>query len=206
MRVFLACLALGSATSARAEAPALDPLMRDVDAKKASLHTLTGEFTQRNRVKLFKQELQNKGRLFFQAPDKLRWEYVAPDPSVLILDGKAATLTMPGAAPQRFDLEHDVTMRTIFDQLLAWLGPGSLRKARDQYELTAAGTSKAPELMLVPRAGSAVARAFTRITLKFDGKTFLVRSIVLVEKNGDEKEITFTRVTPNATLPKDAFR
>ena len=39
-----------------------------VDAAKAGVETLAGEFTQKNRVKLFKQELTSKGRLFFRKP------------------------------------------------------------------------------------------------------------------------------------------
>jgi outer membrane lipoprotein-sorting protein len=187
-------------------APKLDDLLREIDGAKASVETLSGDFTQRNRVKLFKQELTSKGRLFFRRPRQIRWEYTSPDPSTLVLDGNHATLRTPGAAPQEFDLEHDATMRAIFDQLLTWLGPGSLQAARADYELTAGGTTAAPTLVLTPRAERPVARAFSRVELRVDGKSGLLRSIALVEKNGDEKEITFTRLKKNVPLPADAFR
>src|ERR1700760_3127897 len=93
-----AWLTLGLATTAFADAPALDALLKDVDAAKASVTTLSGEFTQKNRVKLFKQELNAKGKLYFRQPRQIRWEYTAPDPSTLILDGNRATLASPGAA------------------------------------------------------------------------------------------------------------
>jgi len=195
-----------AAPARAAAAPSLDELLREVDVAKASIATLAGEFTQKNRIKLFKQELTAKGKLFFMKPRRIRWEYVSPDPSTLILDGNRATLTTPGAAPQVFDLEHDATMRAIFDQLLAWLGPTSLAEARAHYELSAAGTVAAPTLTLTPRAGSAMARAFTRVELRLDGKTRLLRGLLLVEQNGDEKEISFTRMAKNAPLPADAFR
>ena len=72
---------------------------------------------------------------------------------MLILDGNQATLTTPGAAPQVFDLDKDATMRAIFDQLLTWLGPGSLAAARDDYDLSTGGTPAAPTLVLTPKAG-----------------------------------------------------
>ena len=191
---------------ARAEALALPELVKKVDAAKAGVETLSGEFTQRNRVKLFKQEMSSKGRLFFRKPRQIRWEYTAPDPSVMILDGNKATLSTPGAAAQQFDLDKDATMRAIFDQLLTWLGPGSLAAAGDDYQLSSTGTTASPTLTLTPKLASAIARAFLRIELRLDPKSWLLRSILLVEKNGDEKEIDFSRLGRNAKLPADAFR
>jgi outer membrane lipoprotein carrier protein len=203
----LLLLALAASPArAAAEPPKLDELLRVVDGAKASIETLAGEFTQRNRVKLFKQELTSKGRLYFRRPRQIRWEYTAPDPSTLILDGNRATLRTPGAAPQLFDLERDATMRAVFEQLLTWLGPGSLAAARADYELAAGGTASAPTLLLTPRADRPVARAFSRVELRLDGKSGLLRAIALTEKNGDEKEISFTKMQKNVALPTDAFR
>jgi outer membrane lipoprotein carrier protein len=203
----LAATALLLATAtARAGTAKLDEVLQRVDAAKASIDTLAGEFTQRNRVKLFKQELTSKGRLYFKKPRQIRWEYTSPDPSTLVLDGNRATLTTPGAATQTFDLDKDATMRAIFEQLLTWLGPGSLAQARSDWQIAAGGAAAAPMLTLTPRPDRPVARAFARVELRIDGKTGLLHGIALVEKNGDEKEITFVKLEKNVTLPANAFR
>jgi outer membrane lipoprotein carrier protein len=206
MRALAVAALLAASSLARAEAPPLADVVARVDKAKASVETLAGEFTQKNRVKLFKQELTSKGRLYFKKPRQIRWEYLSPDPSVLILDGNKATLTTPGAAPQVFDLDKDATMRAIFDQLLTWLGPGSLAAARNEYDMTTAGTAAAPVLALAPKPATDIAKAFSRIELRLDAKTWLMKSILLVEKSGDEKEIDFTRLSRNAKLPPDAFK
>ena len=208
MRALLvaAALAVAMPAAARAQALAVDDVVKKVDAAKAGVETLAGEFRQKNRVKLFKQELASKGRLYFRKPRQIRWEYTSPDPSVMILDGNQARLSMPGAAPQTFDLTKDATMRAIFEQLLTWLGPGSLAAARTDYDLSATGTAAAPVLVLTPKATSAVAKAFAKIDLALDAKTWLFKSIVLVEKNGDEKAIDFVKLRRNAKLPPDAFQ
>jgi outer membrane lipoprotein-sorting protein len=181
---------------------AADELTTRLESASKDLQTLSGEFTQRNKLKLFKQELKSRGRFYFQRPRKIRWEYLDPDPSTLILDGNVATLRTPGAAPQVFDLARDATMRAVFDQLVTWLGPGSLAQANADYDTVTQNST----LILTPKTGSPVAKAFSRIELRIDPKTLLIRSILLTEKNGDEKEITFTKVARNATLPKDAFQ
>jgi outer membrane lipoprotein-sorting protein len=185
---------LGPALAFAAAPPDADVILKHLDEASKKVTALDGDFVQHNRVKLFKQELTSKGRIKFEAPRHIVWEYTEPDPSTLVLDGNKATLTQPGAAPRVFDLEHDATMRTIFDQLLLWLGPGSLAQAKNDYELTTSGSAAEPVLGLTPRPSSPVAKAFQKIELKLDGKTWLLKAIKLVEKNGDEKEIVFTRM------------
>jgi len=201
----LALVLLASAAQA-APPPSVDQLLSELSSSAQRTTSLAGEFTQKNRLKLFKQELSSKGRLYFQAPRRIRWEYLAPDPSTLVLDGDRAMLRTPGAAPQVFDLQHDATLRAVFDQLLMWLAPGGLAQARTDYELSTAGSAAEPTLVLVPKASSAVAKAFSRIELRVDGKSKLLRAIKLTEKNGDEKLIELTRLDRNAALPKDAFQ
>jgi outer membrane lipoprotein-sorting protein len=175
--------------------PDLETLLPKLEASQKQLTALSGEFTQRNRLKLFKQELKSKGRFSFQVPRKIRWEYLDPDPSTMTLDGNTATLSTPGAAPKVFDLATDATMRAVFDQLLLFFGGGDLGRAKSDYTLTTSGTPEAPTLILVPLATSPIAKAFQKIELRFDGKTLLLKSILLIEKSGDEKEITFTKLT-----------
>src|SRR5690242_10169138 len=94
------CLALLAGV---ASADPTDALLQKLQRTKFS--ALDGEFTQSNRMKLFKQELKSRGRFSFRKPRQIRWEYLDPDPSKLELDGQRATLSSPGAPPQTFDLE-----------------------------------------------------------------------------------------------------
>lgn len=197
-------IALAPRPAACAPAPDVDALLSRLEASSRELTALSGEFVQRNRLKLFKKELTSRGLLRFRPPRFVHWEYVDPDPSTMVLDGMRATLTMPGQAPQVFDLSKDATMRAVFDQLLTWFAPSGLSAARKEYKLSTSGTVDAPVLGLVPLDSSPTARAFSRIELRLDGKTLLLRSILLVEKNGDEKEITFSRLERNRPLPGSA--
>ena len=195
MRRWLSLLLLAHLGAA---APALDPLLTSIDLAQKDLRSLKAEFVQRNRIKLFKQELVSRGRLHYQrqgsGPPQLLWEYLEPDPSSLLLQGKQATLRMAGRPPQVFDMERDATMRAIFDELLLWLGNGSLRAAGTHYEMAPAGDKAAPAVALVPRSGTPLSRTFTRIELRVDPRTMLLKGILLVEKSGDEKEIVFTHM------------
>ena len=188
---------------ARGAFAAPDTLAR-VDSAARATHTLTAEFTQKSKVKLFKQELVQKGRLAFQAPRRIRWEYLAPDPSLLVLDGMKATMTTPGAEPQVFDLGRDATMNAVFDQLLTFVGGGSIARAETSYAIAIGGSDRTPVITLTPRADAPADKVFSRIQLSFDHE-LVVKQIVLTEKSGDEKTITFSKVARNAPMGSESF-
>jgi outer membrane lipoprotein-sorting protein len=198
-----ALLLLGLSSGARAAE--VDPLLARLDAQSKSVRALSGELVQKNRIKIFKQEVRSKGKFLFERPRRIRWEYTEPDPSVLVLDGDTATLKTPGVTPQTFDLKKDAVMRAVFDQLLLWLGSDTLAKAKGDYDLAAGGTDAAPTLALTPKPGGPISRAFARIELRFD-RRLLLSSILLKESSGDEKEIVFTKMEMNPKLPEAAFK
>jgi outer membrane lipoprotein carrier protein len=200
VRTALAAFVVCTSASAFADRAVLDR----IDAAAKETRTLAATFSQTNRMKLFKQALKSEGKLYFAAPRRIRWEYTAPDPSVLVLDGQKATMRAPGGEAQVFDLDKDATLRAVFDQLLTFVGGGSMAAAESAYAIETSGTGKQLRVTLTPKADSPVAKTFSRIELGFDDKA-QVKDIHLVEKNGDEKTITFTKLERNKPLPAKAF-
>jgi outer membrane lipoprotein-sorting protein len=201
-------VSLGGASPSRAAAPAPEELMRRIDAAQADLRSLSAEFVQNSRSKLFKQQLSSQGRLYYQrgAPTRLRWEYTRPDASTMLLIGERATLRIGSRPPQVFDSSRDPTLNAIFTQLQLWLGNGSLASAQADYEVSSSGTAERPALILAPRPASPLSRAFSRIELHVDGRTLQLGRLLLVENSGDEKEVVFSRMQRNAALPQNAFQ
>lgn len=195
------------AAAAPAEVPSVEQLVGRIDAQQKDLRSLRAEFVQNTRVKLFKQQLSSEGRLLYArgTPSKLRWEYLRPDPSTMLIIGDVATLRMGTRAPQVFDTAKDPTLRAVFAQLRLWLGQGALGDARGEYEMSTAGTPERPALVLAPKPSSVLAKTFSRIELHVDGKTLLLARLLMVEQSGDEKEIVFGKIQRNVDLPKNAF-
>ncbi len=80
--------ALGAtAETARAEAP-VAALVRCVQDRYGGLRNLAADFAQESRVASLGRPRTRAGRLFFQAPGRMRWEYDGPDPQVIVADGK----------------------------------------------------------------------------------------------------------------------
>lgn len=211
----VATLAVGRLSS-RAQA---DTTPQDVighmEASQRDLRTLTADFTQTSRVKLFKQEMRSTGRLSYEragerSPQtRLRWEYLQPDPSTMVMVGDKATLRMGNLPPQVFDTARDPNVRAIFAQLRLWLGAGSFSdpSTAADYDLRVGGDPAhgKPALVLLPKAGTVLGKTFSRVELHLDGRTWQLSRLLLVEQSGDEKEIIFSRVQRNTALPAGLF-
>jgi outer membrane lipoprotein-sorting protein len=206
--------------------PSPQELVGRMQAAQADLRSLGAEFEQVSRVKLFKQELRSQGRLLFlreqpagardAGPSRLRWEYLRPDPSTLLLVGDKARLRMGNRPPQDFDTGKDANLRAIFVQLKLWLGLSGTATAGDggkaaaaelavDYALSSAGDKARPVLVLSPKPESILGKAFSRVELSLSPKNSQLEKLLLVEQSGDEKEISFTRIERNTALPKGAF-
>lgn len=186
----------------------IDRLLDRMEMVQKDVRTLQAEFIQKNRSKLFRQELVSRGRMLYErgARPRLRWDYISPDPSTLLLLGKRAYLKMPGQKERAFDLDRDATMQAIFSEILLWLGNGSLRDARSEYQIISGGSADAPTIVLIPRENSPIGKTFVQIELRLSQPGLLLRQIALRERSGDEKEITFVRMDRNARLAESVFQ
>ena len=72
--------------TARAENPT--SLLLCVQARYGALRDLTAAFAQESRVASLGRTRARAGRLFFQAPGRMRWEYDGPEPQLIVADGK----------------------------------------------------------------------------------------------------------------------
>jgi outer membrane lipoprotein carrier protein len=74
-----------AAGSARTWSPSV--LLRCVQERYGGVRDLTAAFAQESRVSSLGRPRTRAGRLYFQAPGRMRWEYDGPDPQLIVADG-----------------------------------------------------------------------------------------------------------------------
>ncbi len=77
-----------SAVTATGGAQSTSGLLRCVQARYGGLRDLTAAFAQESRVASLGRTRNRAGRLFFQSPGRMRWEYDGPEPQLIVADGK----------------------------------------------------------------------------------------------------------------------
>lgn len=202
-RVVAGLALLATVAGARsAGAETVDGFLARLAAQNRQTRTLSARFIQRKRAALFKSEVKTEGWLAFQAPDRLRWETLAPDAVTLLVLGSRAELRLPGEAPRALDLRSGGALAALTSQLLVWLGARPASELRKDYSVSLDAAT--PRLRLVPR-GAALRRHVTAFTLTF-ARALELERIEVEQPGGDRTTIELVKPERNGKLPAHAFR
>jgi outer membrane lipoprotein carrier protein len=164
------------------------------------LKTMQAGFVETKVLTLLNEKQETRGRVTLQIPGRMRWDYVQPQPGVMMIKDGAFARYVPqtkqvfrGAAKGEADL-------------LVGFGPGAADLGK-KYEVTLlpeekVGTAGAYVLDLKPRTGGGL---FSAIRLWVDKARVLPVQTRLTEPTGDYSTIRFEGVVVNGTLPSTAF-
>jgi outer membrane lipoprotein carrier protein len=187
-------------TAAAAAAPALEDFLARVERNAAAISSFSCDFIQVRYLTIFPEPVQFSGRLALAKPDRLRWEFVAPLPSVLVLNGKQGLTCSEGGPVREFSLDADPVMRLVATQLWAWTS-GSYRDLLDDFAFE---LLPGPVLVFTPRTDGAASFIGT-IRVVFDPDFLQPRQVEIVEPGGDRTVITFSGYQRNLDFPATFF-
>jgi outer membrane lipoprotein-sorting protein len=186
---FLCCLlqlALLPAANAATGPEELASFLREIETATAEVQSLTCAFTQEKHLALFARPVVFHGTLNLVRPDRLRWEFTGPVPSVLIFKGESGLRCNGQAPPIRFDLKNDPVMQMVARQLWMWLD-GNYSRLAAEYHLRMSGEAA---LVLVPR-NPKIAEFIASITISFDAGSKQPQRVEIAEPGGDLTRISF---------------
>jgi|YNPNPStandDraft_1061719.scaffolds.fasta_scaffold00427_12 outer membrane lipoprotein carrier protein len=165
--------------------------------------TLTAEFEQQRTSRLLKEPSLSRGRMYFRAPDTVRWEYEAPRPMSVLLAGGAATTYRP--AEKRAER---VEFGRIQRRVLRFLGAGEpLEELRRYFSFTFRdpGTTGNYVLELQPTALQ-IKKRLASVTVVIDRDRFLPVGFAYTEHDGDRTVYTFSKIRRNEPIPDEVFQ
>lgn len=178
----------------------LDELLLDIREESAAINALTCAFTQRRTLALFKKPIVFHGQLALIRPNRLRWEFTDPVPSVLIFDDDKGMRCNNKNKPTKFDLANDPVMRMVAEQLWTWLD-GDYSKIQNDYKIEKTGESA----IAVRPLNKPTSDIIQDIAIVFDSKSRQPESVTITEPGGDETFITFSNYQLNPTIPESTF-
>ena len=191
-------LALAAATLLFA-APDPGPVLSRLEAAGRALKTLHADFTETKVNVILDEKQETKGRVFLQVPGRLRWDYLHPQPGVMVIkDGRFARYVPRTKQVFRGPARGEA-------DLLVGFGPGAQDLA-EKYEVTLlppeeVGGDDTYVLDLKPRKPG----LFAGIRLWVDDEDHIPVQTRLTEPTGDHTTIRFDNVVVNERLPAAAF-
>ena len=176
------------------------PLLAEIQAQSAQVQSFSCKFTQERHLALFAKPVLFHGLLSLVRPDHLRWEFIDPIPSVLLLSGDKGVRCNDNAPPVHFDLTSDPVMRLVAEQLWTWLD-SNYGKLEQMYRVKQQGDST---LVITPKEQS-MADFIATITILFSNESKQPERVEITEPGGDLTRIYFHDYNLNVSLTEKIF-
>jgi hypothetical protein len=159
---------------------------------------------QEKHLSFFSEKLLSQGLFVYQAPDRLRWELLAPIASGFVLRGdEGERWNGMSREREKFSVENDPIMGLIAKQLLAWARV-DLDWLQKKYKMTVVN-SQPISLRLIPlNAGEAGFIDYLQV--RFAGNRRYIDEVLMMEQGGDSTLLRFTDVQLNKALQSKPFQ
>lgn len=181
----------------------LQALIDRVKYEQRSVKTLEARFVQHRESSLLVKPEDSTGEFSYAAPNRVRWEYAAPNPITVVIDGDQMTTWY-----RDLGRADKLKIGRYSNQIFKYLGAsGSMQTLLDYFTVTLEipkSTSAPYKLELTPRYAR-IAKRLRGMTLWIDPERFFPTRVRYVEGDGDVTEYELKNLQVNPSLPGDRF-
>ncbi|MBR7035905.1 MAG: outer membrane lipoprotein carrier protein LolA [Bacteroidales bacterium] len=164
--------------------------------------TLTCDFTMSKESTLIQDRNESKGKMYFQAPHKLRWEYTSPNKSALIVNEQNVVLkNADGSTNTNVNTRM---LKGLSDIIIGTIDGSGLQDEKN-FTSTLVYMSQSTNYILQLEPKGRLANLYKQIDIVFN-KAYLAESIELTEKNGDSMTIQFSNHKTNQQIDQNLFK
>lgn len=177
-------------------------IISQINGATSKLSSMQCDFVQTKTVKMLNEKLVSKGRMYYQQPNKLRWEYVAPYSYTFVFNGQKVSLKKNN----RNDV-IDVNQNKMFKEIATIMMNSVVGKCltdKKSFSTTIKDTSAEWIATLVPQSKE-LKNMFTSIVLHFNKEKAVVVKVEMLEKNGDTTVIVLNNIIKNQKIDAKIF-
>jgi outer membrane lipoprotein-sorting protein len=180
----------------------LRALVDAVVAAQRSLHSMRAEFVQHKESALLLEPIRASGVFFFRAPDAARWDYLRPDPMVVVFADDVLTTYHP----DRATAERVETSRRHRRFLRVLAGTQPLDELSTTFAITLSDPGPpSPYRLTLTTTNRLLARRLQSVGLAVDRRLLLPVEVEYLEADGDRTRYEFSRIELNPDLEDTVF-
>jgi len=200
-----ACLVVcgGAAFAASsAQRDLFDEIYAHAQEQEATLRTLHARFTETTESTLLKDPIIASGTLVAEWPTRIRLDYDNPERRTVIVDEHRLVMITPGRH-ERFD--RDIT--TSQKRVRKYFVDKNPAELRNQFTITAARDPRlqdAYRLVMIPKRKQ-IQEGLSELHLWLDGRTLLIRRMLMVFPDGDRRTFNLEDVKTNEPVAPGVF-
>ncbi len=164
------------------------------------LDSVQADFTQEKHLPILARPLISHGRFVFQAPGSLRWEYLDPVRSVLLMHKGAITKLVDRDGQLQRDHGTGIdAMRVILEEIGSWLDGRFTDNPLFKVTQVDAHT-----VQLTPREAG-LRGIINHIELHLEQEVGMLKRVIIVEDVDSYTRLTFSNEILNASIPDQTF-
>ena len=167
---------------------------------KVQLRSVQANFFQEKHLKILAQPITSRGTFAFQAPRSLRWEYLYPVRTLLLVhEGSMKKLVeRDGKLVNDSGMAMD-SMHLVLEEITNWLAG----RFNDNPAFTASFPDE-ESIVLTPK-DAGLAAIISRIDLHLQGRDGLIDSVIINEGPDTFTRLTFSDAVLNEPLAEKLF-
>lgn len=177
-------------------------IIEKINMANSQMKSLECSFVQTKHLAIFNDEMVSKGKMYYQQPGELRWEYISPYSYTFILSGNKVLLKND----DRVDV-IDVDKNKMFKEIARIMMNSIVGKCiSDNSSFDVEIEDSADEFIatLLPLKRD-MKQMWTKLLLYFSKENFGVNKVIMYEHSGDYTVITLHDVRQNIPLDDDTF-
>jgi outer membrane lipoprotein-sorting protein len=164
------------------------------------IESVQSDFIQEKHLKMLVRPIISTGKLLFQAPKSLRWEYTSPFASILLMhEGKVKRIIeRDGRFQEEKGMRLDA-MQVVLTEISSWLDGRFTDNELFKVSFSDSGT-----VLLVPK-DQAFGNLIEKIELKLADQKGLLDMVTIVEGPDASTVMTFSNRVLNQNIPVTSF-
>jgi outer membrane lipoprotein-sorting protein len=169
-------------------------------ATQAEIKTFQAEFSESKSISFIEGDLESKGVVAFSNEGNIRWEYMDPKASVMVITTDKTQLNENGKIKV---LKGIGGIMKKIKELIGGCITGKILTDKN-YTRTFTHSDTEYRVALVPLQ-KRVKHLAELIQVGFTKETMLINSVLMVDPSGDQTTIKFENIKVNENLPSSIF-
>ena len=185
-----------------ASAQSQQQIIKQISTAAQQMKTMQCSFTQTKHLKMLNDKMVSKGRMYYQQPNKLRWEYTTPYTYTFILND-TKVLLKKGTRNDVINVNQNKMFREIARMMMNSVVGQCLTDTKS-FKTTIATTATEYVATLLPQKKD-MKQMWTKLVVHFNRQKAVVSTVEMYEKNGDSTVIEMQNVKTNTPVSATVF-
>jgi outer membrane lipoprotein carrier protein len=171
--------------------------LQDIKKTAESIKSVSAAFIQEKHMKILAKPMISKGKFFFTAPGSVRWEYISPVKSILLVHNGAIKSYIEGRDGLVEDTKSKAAMGIVMQEITSWL-KGSFDSPAFRASLDR------NKIILTPKDKS-FTNIISSIIIEYRTKEKIIKSVRINESSDSYTLITFSEVFQNKDIDNKTY-